>query len=185
VHGISPGWVALSAAAVCMLPGVGVVDVRTFEAVTSFGTFFYVAGLLGMVSLVEDSGLAGTIGAAARDWLPLAPGAPATSFAALVAGASAVGLVTTHPGVPAVLGPIAPSLAEASGLPLEAVLMTQVVGFATLLLPYQSAPIMVAVQLAGIRLAAATRLSLLLGSLTLLVLVPLDYAWWQYLSYLD
>jgi len=41
------------------------------------------------------------------------------------------------------------------------------------------------VQLAGIRLAAATRLSLLLGSLTLLVLVPLDYAWWQYLGYLD
>jgi di/tricarboxylate transporter len=185
VHGLSPGWVALAAALVCMLPGIGVVDVRTFESVTSFGTFFYVAGLLGMVSLFDESGLAGAIGATAQDWLPLSAGAPGASFAALVAGASVIGLVTTHPGVPAVLGPLAAPMAEASGLPVEAVLMTQVVGFSAMLLPYQSAPVMVAVQLAGLRLAAATRLSLLLGSLTLLVLVPLDYVWWRYLGYLD
>ena len=107
LHGLSPGWVALAAALVCMLPGIGVVDPRTFESATSFGTFFYVAGLLGMVSLFDASGLAGAIGARALGWLPLAPGAPGESFAALVAGASLIGLVTTHPGVPAVLGPLA------------------------------------------------------------------------------
>jgi di/tricarboxylate transporter len=54
-----------------------------------------------------------------------------------------------------------------------------------MLLPYQSAPVMVALQLANIRLASGTKLSLLLGGLTLLVLVPLDYAWWEWLGRLE
>lgn len=184
LHGISPGWVALGAALVCMLPSVGVIDPQTFESATSFGTFFYVAGLLGMVSLVDASGLAHVLGSKALAWLPLSPDRPAEKFGALVAAGSLTGLVTTHPGVPAVLGPLAGPMAEAAGLPLVSVLMTQIVGFSTMLLPYQSAPVMVALQLANLRLAAATRLSLLLGGLTLLVLVPLDYLWWRWLGYL-
>ena len=53
-----------------------------------------------------------------------------------------------------------------------------------MLLPYQSAPVMVALQLADVRLAAGSKLSLLLGTITLLVLVPLDYLWWRWLGYL-
>jgi di/tricarboxylate transporter len=63
-------------------------------------------------------------------------------------------------------------------------LMTPVVGFAAMLLPYQSAPVMVALQLADVRLASGSKLSLLLGASTLLVLVPLDYLWWRWLGYL-
>jgi di/tricarboxylate transporter len=185
VHGVSPGWVALAAALICMLPGIGVLDPRSFESGTSFSTLFYVAGLLGMVSLFDASGLAGVLGARALDWLPLAPDAPAISFGALVGAAALISLVTTHPGVPAVLGPLAAPLAEAGNLPLETVLMTQVVGFTAMLLPHQSAPVMVALQLAGIRLGSAARLSLLLGAITLLVLVPLDYFWWRWLGYFD
>jgi hypothetical protein len=125
------------------------------------------------------------LGARALDWLPLAPDAPATSFGALVGAAALISLVTTHPGVPAVLGPLAAPLAEAGNLPLETVLLKQVVGFKALLLPHQSAPVMVALQLAGIRLGAAARLSLLLGTITLLALVPLDYFWWRWLGYFD
>jgi di/tricarboxylate transporter len=76
-------------------------------------------------------------------------------------------------------------MAEAAELPLEAVLMTEVIGFAAMLLPYQSAPVMVALQPANIRLASSTKLSLLLGGLILLVLVPLDYVWWQWLGRLE
>ena len=76
LHGLSPGWVALAAALVCMLPGVGVLDPRSFETATSFGTFFYVAGLLGMVSLIDASGLAGALELKALAWLPLAPDQP-------------------------------------------------------------------------------------------------------------
>ena len=185
VHGVSPGWVALAAALIGMLPGIGVLDVRRFESATSFGTFFYVAGVLGIVSLFDASGLAGVIGAHVLQWLPLVPDAPAQSFGALVGAAALTSLLTTHPGVPVVLGPLAGLLAEAGNLPLQTVLMTQTVGFAAMLLPYQSAPVMVALQLAGVRLAAGAKLSLLLGSITLLALVPLDYLWWLWLGYFD
>jgi di/tricarboxylate transporter len=185
VHGVSPGWVALAAALVCMLPGIGVLDVGRFETATSFGTFFYVAGVLGIVSLFDASGLAGVIGAHALAWLPLNPDLPAQSFGALVGAAALIGLVTTHPGVPVVLGPLAALLAQAGNLPLETVLMTQTVGLAAMLLPHQSAPVMVALQVAGVRLAAGIKLSLLLGSITLIVLVPLDYLWWLWLGYFN
>ena len=184
LHGVSPGWVALGAAVACMLPGVGVLDVRTFETVTSFGAFFYVAGLLGMVGMIDASGLAATLAETAGRWLPVARDAPAWNFGVLALAASLMALVTAQPGVPAVLGPVAGPLAEATGLPLVSVLMTQVLGFAAILLPYESAPVMVAVQLANVGLGAATRLSLLLGSLTLLLLVPVAYLWWRWLGYL-
>jgi di/tricarboxylate transporter len=87
--------------------------------------------------------------------------------------------------VPVVLGPLAALLAEAGNLPLETVLMTQTVGLAAMLLPHQSAPVMVALQVAGVRLAAGIKLSLLLGSITLIVLVPLDYLWWLWLGYFN
>lgn len=103
----------------------------------------------------------------------------------LVGAASLIGLVTAHPGVPAVLGPLAGSIADATGLSLVAVLMTQIVGFSAMFFPYQSAPVMVAIQLAGVGLGAATRLSLLLGGLTLVLLTPLAYLWWRWLGYLN
>lgn len=62
LHGVAPGWVALGAAVACLMPGVGVLDVRSFETATSFGVFFYVAGMLGMVSLIGASGLAAALG---------------------------------------------------------------------------------------------------------------------------
>jgi di/tricarboxylate transporter len=185
LHGVSPGWVALGAAVACMLPGVGVLDVRSFETVTSFGVFFYVAGLLGMVSMIDASGLATALAAAAERWLPVVPDAPAWNFGVMVVAASLMGLVTAQPGVPVVLGPLAGSIAEATGLPLISVLMTQIVGLAAILLPYESAPVMVAIQLTNVGLGPATRLSLLLGSLTLLLLTPLAYLWWRFLGYLS
>jgi hypothetical protein len=86
--------------------------------------------------------------------------------------------------VPAVLGPLAGSSAATTGLPVLSVLMTQIVGLAAMLFPYQSAPIMVALQLSNVGLGPATRLSLALGSLTLLLLAPLAYLWWRYLGVL-
>ena len=128
-----------------------------------------------MVSLFDASGLAGVIGAHALSWLPLAPDAPATNFAALVGAATVTSLFTTHPARRGGARPARGTAGGAGNLPLETVLMTPVVGFAAMLLPYQSAPVMVALQLADVRLAAGSKLSLLLGASTLLVLVPLDY----------
>src|SRR5690606_24046699 len=98
--------------------------------------------------------------------------------------AGLMGLVTTTPGVPTVLTPMAPDLAAATGFTLEAVLMTQVIGFATVIFPYQVGPFVMAMQLSGERLGHLLRVTLPLAALTFVVLMPLDWLWWRMLGWL-
>ncbi len=90
---------------------------------------------------------------------------------------------TTLPGIPAVLTPLADLLSEATGLTREAVIMTQVIGFSTVLLPYQAPPLVVAMRL-DLRAADLARCTLALAVLTYVALVPLDYLWWRVLGLL-
>ncbi len=184
VHGISPAWIGLAAACVCLLPGAGLVTHEEFATQVNFRTSIYVAGILGMAALVTRSGLAGRLGQALLAVAPLDPAAPFRSFAALVGVSSLLNFVVTSNGVPALYTPLARTLAAASGFPLLTVLMVQVIGFSTTILPYQSAPIVVAVQMGRVPAAAAVRLCLALAALTFLVLVPLDYLWFRLLGML-
>ncbi|MEI7611037.1 MAG: SLC13 family permease, partial [Rhodospirillaceae bacterium] len=90
----------------------------------------------------------------------------------------------TLPGVPAVLTPLAAQMSQASGLPLDSVLMSQVLGFSNPLLPYESAPLVVAMQLGGERLGSAQKLCLILAAATLIGLLPLNYLWWHLLGWI-
>ncbi len=184
LHGISPAWVGLGAAVLLVLPGVGLIGARSFASDIDFAPMFYVAGIMGLGAVVSHSGLGEVLAAAVLDLLPLQAGAPATNFTALSGLAIAIGMLTTVVGTPAVLTPLADEMAAAAGLPLETVLMTQVLGFSTLVLPYQSPPLMVALQIGGERLGPATRLTLALTAATVLVLLPLDYLWWQLLGWI-
>ena len=182
LHGISPAWIGLAAACVCLLPRVGFVSQEEFNTQVNFRTAIYVAGILGMAAVVARSGLADRIGHALIAAAPLDPASPFRSFAALVGVSALLNAVVTSNGVPALFTPLARTLAEASGLPLTTVLMVQVLGFSTTVLPYQAAPIVVAAQMGGVRTATAARLSLLLAAITFLVLVPLDYLWFGMLG---
>lgn len=184
LHGISPAWIALAAALFLLMPGVGLVSNRQFTREINFSPLFFVAGVLGMGAVIAESDVATTLGDVLARWLPLAPGDAFGNYTALVLAALGSGIVTTLPGVPAVLTPIAGRFAELSGLPVESVLMTQVLGFSTLVFPYQSPPLLVALGMAGIRLADALRLCLALTAVTVLLLLPLDFLWWRLLGWL-
>ncbi|MFR9720161.1 SLC13 family permease [Aeromonas diversa] len=184
LHGINPAWVGLVTAIVLLLPRIGVVPPKAFNGAIDFGIVLFVAGALGLGALVNASGLGAEVGGALQRWLPLAPGHDATNFVSLSAMAALTGLVATIPGVPTVLTPMAPDLAAASGLSLPAVLMTQVVGFSTVIFPYQVGPLIVAMQLSGERLGELLRVTLPLALLTFVALLPLDYLWWRLLGWL-
>lgn len=184
LHGINPAWVGLITAILLLLPKVGVVPPKAFNGAIDFGIVLFVAGALGLGALVNASGLGSEVGAALERWLPLAPGHDATNFASLSVMAAMTGLVATIPGVPTVLTPMAPDLAVASGLSLPTVLMTQVVGFSTVIFPYQVGPLIVAMQLSGERLGELLKVTLPLALLTLVALLPLDYLWWRLLGWL-
>lgn len=184
LHHVSPAWVSMTAGAVLLLPGIGLVDRKAFNEQINYSSMFYVAGIMGLGAIVDQSGLGARLAGAILEVLPLAPGQPATNFAALAVLSTLVSVVTTLPGGPAVLTPMAGQLAEASGLPVEAMLMSQVLGFSNPVLPYQSAPMVVAMQLGGERLGPAQTLCLWLAGITILVLLPLDFLWWRLLGWI-
>lgn len=184
LHGIGPAWIGIATAALLLMPRLGAVPPKQFNASVDFGMVLFVAGALALGAVVNASGLGNVLGGALRDSLPLQEGASFVNFLSLTAMSGLMGLITTNPGVPTVLTPMAPDLALATGLSLKAVLMTQVVGFATVIFPYQVGPFVLAMQLSGERLGHVLRITLPLAVLTFVVLMPLDWLWWRLLGWL-
>ncbi len=184
LHGINSAWIGLVAAAALMMPRFGVVTPQAFRNATDFGMLLFVAGALALGTLMDGSGLATMFGNGLRNMLPLQEGWDFLNFLSLSGMSLVTGLLTTMPGVPAVLTPMAGDLASQTGLGLDTVLMTQVIGFSTPLFAYQLAPLVVAMQLSGERLGHLGRLILPLAAITALVLIPLDFLWWRLLGWI-
>ncbi len=183
LHHISPAWIGLAAAVLLLLPRIGLVGAREFASV-NYNPMLFVAGVLGLGALLAHSGLGAHLAQALTHVLPLAPGHNLLNYVSLTATSMVTGIVATLPGVPAILTPLAGHLARSAGLPVETVLMTQVVGFSTPVFLYQSAPLVVALQLGGEKTRSAITLLLQLALVTVLLLLPLDYLWWHLLGWL-
>ncbi|MBA4503299.1 SLC13 family permease [Marinobacterium marinum] len=184
VHHISAAWIGLAAATLLLLPGIGMVSPKSFNEKVKISSILVVAGLLGIAGLINYSQLSQVVGGRVLDWLPLAPGRDAVNFFSLSLAAMLTGVVATLAGVPATLTPLAEQVSEMTGFSLEAVLMTQVFGFSTVIFTYQSVPLMMAMPLAGMSIGHAARLCLIMAALSVLVLLPLDYLWWQWLGWI-
>ena len=184
IHHISAAWIGLAAATLLLLPGVGMVSTKSFNEKINLSSILVVAGLLGIASLINYSEISQVVGMRVLNWLPLAPGQDALNFFSLSLVAMFTGVVATLAGVPATLTPLASQISEMTGFSLEAVLMTQVFGFSTVVFTYQSVPLMMAMPLAGVPVIHAARLCLILAVLTVLILLPLDYLWWQWLGWI-
>jgi di/tricarboxylate transporter len=184
LHGISPAWVSLGAGIACLMPGIALVTPREFSERINLTTLIYIAGILGVGAVVADSGLSQRASEHLLAIADLAPGETLRDVAVLCLIGAGLGALTTLTGVPAVLTPLAGEFAAATGLPLLTVLMLQVPVFSTVFLPFESPPIMIALQLGGVGIRPASRLCLALAAVTLLVLFPIDYLWWKLLGYL-
>jgi len=182
LHQISPAWIGMAAAMLCMAPGFGNVGKKDFGNI-NFSVLFYVAAILGIGAVVNHTGLGTIVAEHMMALLPLAPGQTFINYMSIALTGIAVGTFTAAPGIPIIMTPIAPALAEGSGFTLDAVLMIQALSFSTPYLVYQSAPIVVAMGMAGVRLADGTKLIALLALVTIVVIFPLDYFWWQMLGW--
>ncbi|MHA7847754.1 SLC13 family permease [Serratia sp. D1N4] len=183
-HGIAPAWIGLAAACFCLLPRIGFLTGEQFAAGANIRTCIYVAGILGLTALVSHSGLGDWLGNALLGVIPQNPDRPFVAFASLIGITTMLNFVVTANGVPALFTPLAQVLADGSGLPLITVLMTQVIGYATPLLPYQASPIVVAMGMGRVPPREGLKLCLLLAALTFGLLVPLDYLWFRLLGWM-
>jgi hypothetical protein len=182
IHHISPAWIAVGAAFLLLLPGFGLVSGKQFNDDIKLPPFLIVAGILGLGALLSSSGLSAVIAKQLTQVLPLSAGHDFMNFMSLAFMAMTTSIATTTPGVPAVLTPLAQQLAQAAGLPLNSVLMTQVLGFSTPIFIYQVPPLVIGMQLAGEKIIHGMKLVLILAIATVLLLLPLDYFWWKLLG---
>ena len=93
-------------------------------------------------------------------------------------------MVTTLPGIPAVMTPLTGELSAATGFSSSAILMMQMVGISTIFFAYQAPPLVVALQMAGVKIQALFKLVLLLALASYLLLIPLNYLWWKWLEWI-
>jgi anion transporter len=183
IHGIHPGWVGLGAGLATLIPLTGVMPATHFAERLKFGPFFYIASILGLGAVMVETGLSRAVGEALQASLELKPQHDATNFAILTVLSTLAGAVVTNVAQPALLAPLASHFAEAAGWPLKAALMTIVLGFTTAILPFQVPPVLVGVQIVGMRLRRFLRMSVPLALVTLCVLLPINYGWWRAIGY--
>ncbi len=184
LHGISPAWISLATGLLCLLPPIGVIGTKTFSEKFNLAPIFYIGSILGVGAVVADSGLGERVSSGLLQWAHLMPGDTIADVAKLAAIGAGLTPLVTATGAPAVLTPLAGEFATASGLPLLTVLMLQVPIFSTVFLPFESPPMVIALQLGGVNMRAAGKLCLALAAITIVALLPLDYLWWRLLGYL-
>ncbi|MCG3266632.1 SLC13 family permease [Yoonia sp. I 8.24] len=182
LHGINAAWIGLATALVLMVPQLGFVPPPVFKNAVDFSMILFVAGALTLGTVVNASGLGDIIAHAVLQVLPFQQGSDFLNFISLSLLGMVTSLFTTAPGAPAVLTPLAPELAQTTGFTINTVLMTQVIGFSTVLFPYQIGPLIVAMGLAGENTRHLLKITLSLFVVTILVLLPLDYLWWMLLG---
>jgi di/tricarboxylate transporter len=184
LHHVKPGWIGLGAAVACLLPRVDIIDINAFNDRIKLGPFFYIGAVLGVGALIAEAGVADALGVWLVGVLELRPGEEFRSYLLFGVLSTVAGLVTTNPGQPALLGPIAGELAAASGWSVEAVLLSYAIGYGTIILPYQVPPVIIGLAVARVPLRAAARLFGWQLALTAIVLLPLNFLWWRLLGYL-
>lgn len=183
LHHIRPGWIALAAGIIILMPKIGVIPHQAFPERIKLGNFFYIGAVLGFGAVMQDSGVGAALGGKLLHALDVQPGNDVLNFFKLALFGTFAGLFTTNPALPALMAPLATQMAEATGWRIEAALMIVVVGFSTMIMPYQAPPVMVGAQVANVPLRAILRLTVPLALISLAVLLPMDYLWWRWLGY--
>jgi anion transporter len=183
IHGIHPGWIGLSAGLATLMPGIGVMPVSSFNERVKLTPFFYIAAILGLGALMVESGLSRALGDALQSGLQLESGHDARNFAILTLLSTATGAVVTNVAQPALLAPLASHFAEATGWPLKAALMTIALGFTTAIFPFQVPPMLVGVQVAGLKLRRVLRITVPTAAVSIFILLPINYFWWRVIGY--
>jgi len=183
IHGVHPGWIGLGAGLATLMPHIGVMPVASFTDRVKLVPFFYIASILGLGAVMVETDLSRALGDAFQARLQLQPGQDATNFAILTLLSTGAGAIVTNVAQPALLAPLASHFAEAAGWPLKAALMTIVLGFTTAIFPFQVPPMLVGVQVAGLKLRRVLRLTVPVALVSLVLLLPVNYLWWRAVGY--
>lgn len=182
LHRISAGWVGLAAAIVCLWPRLGLTSKSCIDKDIQHSTLIFVAGIIGLSAIIAHSGLGDILVNYLTSVVHFSPDSPLTNLSLLTAISTCVAIVMNLAGVPAIMTPMAEHLANITGLSSHAVLMSQILAFSNVLLPYQSPPLITAIAISSLSISAVTKVCLTTFAFTTLILLPLNFIWWDLLN---
>lgn len=178
-HHISPAWVSLGTAVVILLPGTRLLSAEGFKQRVSLVPAFYVASLLSMGAIVVHTGVDKAVGALLLQAMHFAPDQTFANYLGIYALGLGMSLLVTSAASPVLAVPLAGPITELTGMGLPGVLMTQLLGISTIMLPYQAPPLIVTLSLSQVRTADMTKACLILAALVTLLGAPINYLWWR------
>jgi citrate:succinate antiporter len=178
IHHLSPAIPALIGAALLLLPGVGVIDWRTFEQRLSWGLVLTVGASLSLAALMTRSGAAQWLGQLFTTHLAGLAGAPLVLIVCLILATVLVHLAITNlAACVALLLPINATIAASAGLnPVVTGLLLTIAVDAVILYPVQTAANLMAYESGYFDRADVLKLGLgMLGLSLLVALLVLPY----------
>ncbi|MBI4291017.1 MAG: anion permease [Betaproteobacteria bacterium] len=183
LHGVSPAWVALGAALLCVAPRIGLLPPAAVARDIDYAPLLFLAGIVGLGAIATHNGLGTLIADRLLAVTALAHGSDAANFATIAGIGVVVGIVTTMPAQPSIMVPLAQGMADATGWSLGAVLMAPVATWSIFPFPYQVPPLVIAIALANLRILEVLRLLIAYFVFGLLVTLPLHFFWGRWLGY--
>ncbi len=179
VHGIHPAWVAMTAAIIILWPTTKLISPTAFKDRIDFSPVLYIAGLLSIGAIMARNGLDKELGDFILQHVAFSAESTFLNLYLVTLLSLIVCLITTAPAAPILLVPIAGEIGQVSGLPLLAVLMSELVGFSTMIMPYQGPPMIVLLSLSVIKIFDLTKICMLLAGAMLIFGIPLAFFWWR------
>ena len=184
LHGISPAWISLGAGIICALPIIGILPANQVLPKMNFGPIIFLAAVVGMGTVVTQSGLGENLAHFLIAKMDLAAESGLQKFVSVIGLGWILQLVTTLPGQPAIMTAISEPIAVTTGWPLATVLMTKVSAWALLIFPYQAPPLVATRVISGLPISKFIRLMIPFALFGAFISLPLQYFWWKFLGYI-
>ncbi|KDE60472.1 sodium:sulfate symporter [Halostagnicola sp. A56] len=174
VHGFHPVVGALVVVVLAFLPNVGVVDFRTVVEEADFSILFFIAAVFAIGDGLSQTGFSDGASTYLLELIPT--DAPlAIIFACIFFITFALTFVMEGLAVASVLTPILIPYAEAAGLPLTPVLMSEVVALSSYFFPYQSAVLIVMLAEGDVETRELITTTIACSVATIVVLLPIQF----------
>lgn len=181
-HGISPAWVAMGVALLCLMPKIGIDEPSALMSRIHLGPWIFIAAVVAIGAIVSKSGLGGIVADRLFATVTLVEGADFLNLAIVSAIGMVMSLLSGVPGQPAIMTPLAAQIADATGWPLATAVQAQLLSWTMAVFPYQLPPLLLAIYIAGIPPAALVRVLVAMTATAWIAILPLTWAWWSLLG---
>jgi hypothetical protein len=182
VHHIKPGWIALAAGLICLVPGLGLGRIEEAVDANKVTAVFSLAAVLGVATVLTYSGAGALIAKALTQLVPSSGASPAYGFMLIAVAASVTATFATVVGSIAIVTPTLPAIEAASGLPLTAGIIAELTGLQCLFFPFEAVPVMVGLMMGKVPAPATLKTMILLAVTGLVFIAPLQIAWLKLLG---